>query len=385
MSNPHFDVTVVGAGPAGAVTARRLAQAGLRVLLVERSAFDASRVGESLAPAVQPLLAELELWQEFLDLGPLPCFGTKSCWESAELDTHSHLMNPYGSGWHVDRAGLDAMFAAAAERAGARLLLRTELKMFTWRGDRWQLCLSSKLGQTDTIVTSRLLVDATGRSAAPARKLGATRVLFDRLVGAAVHCTESSAEERTHLLVEATPDGYWYSAPLPASCGGNMVALFMTDGDVCSRLGLNRVEAWQSQLARAPFSRERLDAEHVDGVRVVCAQSQRLRRPNVAAPSARSWLAVGDAALAVDPISGSGVCRALRMAKDAGDTLLAIAERPLEAEATLRAYEQRCDDACTAYLFERTDYYSAQTRFKTPFWQRRAQQLHRQTPVAAVV
>src|SRR5205809_8033562 len=75
-----FDVVVVGAGPAGSATALRLSRMGCRVALVERTRFEKPRVGESLSPAVQPLLAELGVWQEFLRLEPLPSYGMRSIW-----------------------------------------------------------------------------------------------------------------------------------------------------------------------------------------------------------------------------------------------------------------------------------------------------------------
>lgn len=53
------DVIVVGAGPAGATTAYYLAQAGLDVLLLEKSAFPRDKVcGDGLTPrAVKQLTA----------------------------------------------------------------------------------------------------------------------------------------------------------------------------------------------------------------------------------------------------------------------------------------------------------------------------------------
>jgi len=102
-----FDVAVIGAGPAGSAIARRLALRGARVALVERTRFEAPRMGESLAPAALPLLTALGLREEFFALKPMRSFGTRSCWGEETPAVHSHLMSPWGCGWHVDRASFE--------------------------------------------------------------------------------------------------------------------------------------------------------------------------------------------------------------------------------------------------------------------------------------
>ena len=115
------DIAVVGGGPSGAALARRLAGHGLAVVLLERTQFGNPRVGESLSPAVQPLLAELGVWDEFLAIGPLPSHGTRSVWGSEDVDEHSHVVSPYGCGWHVERVAFDRMLVDAAVASGAEL------------------------------------------------------------------------------------------------------------------------------------------------------------------------------------------------------------------------------------------------------------------------
>jgi len=359
-----FDVAVVGAGPAGAATARRLAQRGLRVLLLERSRMDTPRIGESLAPAVQPALRSLGVWDDFIALGALPSWGTRSVWGEAQPQSHSHLQNPWGCGWHVDRAAFDRMLAQAAAAAGAQLREGTGLHHAQFDGVAW--CLHT----TDTAAAplqARVLVDATGRRAQLARAFGAKRLQFDSLVGVAVRWLGTAPDEQGHLLVEAAADGWWYSAPLPA---GGMVAMLMTDADLCARQHLNRAPAWHGALAAAPTSHERLRAAACASTpQVHCAHSQRVRQD--AAHAVGPWLAVGDAALAVDPVSGSGVLRALNTAQAAAETVCQVLGAEADWRAAVVAYEAGRDAECTDFLIERAAYYAAEDRFASAFWRRR--------------
>lgn len=361
-----FDVAVIGAGPAGAATARRLAQSGCRVLLIDRSAFDTPRVGESLAPSVQPLLAELGVWDRFIALDPLPSWGTRSVWGAEEPQAHSHLMSPYGCGWHVDRLRFDRMLADAAAAAGAALRTGTRLIECAERGlGTWVLTLSQNAHTCRA--TARVVVDATGRCARLAQQLCAQRFVFDRLVGVATLFGDIDTSREGYILVETTHDGWWYSAPVPRD---RMMVMLMTDSDLCARTKLSALVRWRELLACAPATVARVAGTGLWGPRIFSALSQRLRRGELNAP----WIAVGDAALAVDPISGSGVVRALRSAHSGAETALALIDG--QTRHTIEAYEAGCDLECTTYLHERALYYGVEQRWQeSPFWQRRADAL----------
>ncbi|GAA2931486.1 hypothetical protein GCM10011428_56240 [Streptomyces violaceus] len=47
--------------------------------------------------------------------------GTYASWGSETLHGRSHLHDPHGHGWHLDRSGFDAFLRGAAESAGAEL------------------------------------------------------------------------------------------------------------------------------------------------------------------------------------------------------------------------------------------------------------------------
>jgi flavin-dependent dehydrogenase len=371
-----FDAVVIGAGPAGSATARWLALGGLRVALVERTRFESARIGESLAPQVQEHLRGLGVWSEFLALSPLPSWGTSSVWGETAPREHSHLLSPYGSGWHVDRRAFDHMLAQAAVAAGASLFEGVAVNQSVYREGYWSLRTTSNpplANGNSPALCARVLIDATGRRAQIARALGGQHILFDRLVAVASRFAGIDATEQGHLVVEAAREGWWYSAPLPNGARQDdnaMIAMLMTDADLCRRLRFNHDEIWQALLQSTELTQRRVaSAQRVSKSQVHCAHSQRLRRDH--ASNAGPWLAVGDAALSVDPISGSGVLRALRTGRSAANAVSALLARPSHCQPTLAAYEAEHDEECTKYLLERAQYYASEQRFATPFWRRR--------------
>jgi 2-polyprenyl-6-methoxyphenol hydroxylase-like FAD-dependent oxidoreductase len=64
-----YDVVILGGGPAGAATALSLRSHApdLSVALIEQTNYHATRIGETLPPAVRPLLETIGVWQAFLN------------------------------------------------------------------------------------------------------------------------------------------------------------------------------------------------------------------------------------------------------------------------------------------------------------------------------
>ena len=361
VAGPRFDVAIAGAGPAGSAAALRLAGQGCRVLLVERTSFDKPRVGESLAPAVQPLLRELGVWPEFMELQPLASNGTRSVWGGDTLEVYSHMFSPWGCGWHVDRLAFDRMLAGAAVRAGASLRVATAAVGCEQERDGWTLYLRDTGAYT---IRARMFIDATGRGARLGACVNARRVLLDRLAGVAVQFQGIDSEPEGYVQVETTCDGWWYTAPVPP---GRLMAMLMTDSDLCGRGRFAMGAQWMARLNAAPATQARLCHGHVSwGPQVFSAASHRLRRHE-----RQPWIAVGDAALAVDPISGSGVVRALRTARASAETAVAVLEG--RVEEAIGGYESARDAECTEYLRERAAYYGIERRWlNAEFWRRRA-------------
>ncbi len=342
------DVAVVGGGPAGAVTALLLARAGMKVVLFERSSYESLRFGETLPPSVNPRLRELSLWDRFEALGSVPSYETASAWGDSEPAQRSFLFSPHGHGWHVDRARFDRMLAEAAEDAGARVLRGCRVHKVIRNGASLQL-------EGDEPACVGTIVDATGRAARVARSLGAERVQLDRLVCAA-RVFETGSEVSGDTFIEAEPNGWWYASPLPE--GRRLIALF-ADATHAIRARLASVDGWESAIATTDHARALARGSPRGGVHMVSCASHELR-PVAGA----QWIAVGDAALAADPLSSGGVSFALRSAVAASEVLMG---------GDRCAYQGLVSAAASEYRQIRTQIYGWEKRFaESDFWRLRA-------------
>src|SRR5579883_1189224 len=181
------DVLIAGAGPAGAAVAIALA-ARFRVVVVERAPAAPFRYGEALAGAALPLIDAL---------------GARAAFEA---------QGPRGCGRHLDRAAFDALLRNTAALRGAVLRCPARITEVTREGGGWQARVAS--GAASETVRAWLLIDATGRAAALARRLGARLTPSDRLI-CIWSCSEGAAGGAGFSATEATEDGWWYAAPVP--------------------------------------------------------------------------------------------------------------------------------------------------------------------------
>ena len=353
LMRQSFDVVVAGGGPAGAVTALDLCRRGFRVVLIEQSAYENFRVGETLPPEMRRLLTELGVWERFLASDRLESYGIGSAWETPTARHHDFLFNPYGCGWHVDRAGFDAMLACAAADRGAQLMVGARITALH-QDVNGQCLLEVVEGGKKRTLRGRLLVDATGRKASIVRRLGCGVQAVDRLVGAVAVLPRSGAAQWT--LIEAVENGWWYSAPLP---GDRAVFAYMTDSD------LWRNSSWEELLKLAPLTSQRAAAmEKLPRIRIVSAASL-LRQP-VTGPN---WIAAGDAALAFDPLSGLGIYKAIECGLRSS---AAIAQYFEGDRSGMVEYENWTVEGFRSYLAMRRQFYGSVERWPgSRFWQRR--------------
>jgi len=355
-----LDVAVVGGGPAGCATAIALARRGLAVALLERSCYDTPRVGETLPPESRVPLAALDSLQRVDDGMHLRSSGIVSVWGENLPFHNDFVFNPYGHGWHLDRRRFDATLARSAADAGVHVLVASTVRRCEAHSDGFDIEVD-RAREGASRLRSRFVVDATGRGCSPLPGV-AHRIVYDKLVGLVGFVIPPHGQSDTRTLLEAVCDGWWYTALLP---GNRRVVAYMTDGD---QLKLHRRDLFRFFVARlreAPHTRAKVGMpSDVESLHVLAASTYR----HVSIHGER-WLKVGDAACAYDPLSSSGVLKALQSGLDAA----AAIEAWLAGDAAAPArYAARIQQRFTAYLGTRAIYYGREMRWPaSPFWQRR--------------
>ncbi|MBP33163.1 hypothetical protein [Methylobacterium sp.] len=326
----------------------------MRVLVLDRVAAG-PKIGEALPGAASRLLARNGLPVPSVGDGHWRLTGTLSAWGDDALEGTDFLRDPDGPGWRLERARFDAGLRIAAQEAGA-VLHPARLRAVEAADDGWRITADD-----GTAFQAARLVDATGRAAAVARRLGARRLREDDLVAVYGVGRGAGASCLARTLVEARPEGWWYAARLPA---GGVLASFQVRAAEARRLLDCRAQptAWLEAVQATLHVRAALaDVTFADRPRAVEAGSARS-----SCIGGEGWIACGDAALAFDPISGQGLFSALYGGVLAAGVLLA----PEGQRGTrLAAYIERHAAIRRAYRHRYDLTYAAEQRWPDlPFW-----------------
>ncbi|MGK7952943.1 MAG: NAD(P)/FAD-dependent oxidoreductase [Xenococcaceae cyanobacterium] len=151
---PEFDVVIVGAGPAGGQCARLLALANYRVLLVEQQEnFDRHNFSSAATP--------LETLKQF----DLPTEVVGSFWHNitivtSKIDRTWNSSKPLGA--VLNFAKLRQFLAREVTNFGGEVWLGCRYIKYVTTENKTQVVLRTKGSKTDIIVSTKVLVDATG-------------------------------------------------------------------------------------------------------------------------------------------------------------------------------------------------------------------------------
>jgi flavin-dependent dehydrogenase len=347
MAELSCDVCVIGGGPAGAAVAARLTAYGHDVRLIERTGSPTARFGQCLSPGALPLLEALGL-------------ATSPGVREAEMITRWAGAERRSATLVLDRGAFDASLLEAAEAAGVRVHRPATAGRLRFECGSWHVEVRERDRRVD--LECRFVVDAGGRPGAlrrpRIRSSARTTALYGRW----------RAAPQTGVRVEAGHDAWFWAATLPDSTLGVMAFL---DRERCAGLG----RAAMTLLYRALISTSELIGPYLDApcdpeVRVCDASG------SVAVNAAdRRGVKVGEAAIALDPLSSQGVQTALATAMQGGIVAHTALRHPDAAPAAIAYYREYLRRLAGHHDGLAADHYRRQAEtypHHLPFWSARA-------------
>lgn len=356
----------MGAGVAGCATAIMLKQTlpQLHVRIIDKGlpVNNKKSIGETLPPQSSQLLKQLGLWDRFLACNFLKSYGTSSTWGSGELYQNEFIYSPFGNGWHLDRNKFDHMIREEALSIGVKIDFSVSLSDVIKNNNSWKIKCKSTI-TSRTAYKAGFIIDATGRKAMLASKLGSDKLKVDKLVGYyQFYPSKKTSSLGNGACVESDELGWWYSAGLP---NNELVIGFMTDSDIGHDFQLKEHANLFSMLQNCQYTKQRVEQSQTKNEVIPIAASSQVMSPIIG----ENWLAVGDAASTYDPISSSGIFKSLAMSRFAAYAIIDALKGNLLG---FKRYKQMVEKDFEDYLKKRQKYYAEEKRFSSStFWQRR--------------
>ncbi|MDQ3130033.1 MAG: NAD(P)/FAD-dependent oxidoreductase [Acidobacteriota bacterium] len=332
IQNPKSKILIVGAGPAGASLAIRLAQSGFEVSLIEREDFPRHKLcGEFISPECLSHFQELGVLDSMLSAG-----GGRITQTVFYAPNGKNVVVPtewFGNSsgaLSLSRAEMDFRLLEKAREVGVRVLEETQAVGILFEKD--SVCgikVKSKDGKTYEIAAD-LTIDATGRANVLGKLAAKSKVqsskskvigiqnpkskIQNQLVGFKTHL-ENVNLEKNRCEIYFFRGGY---GGLSRVENGLANHCFLIKSDVVKEFNGDAEKIVEEVIFKNKRAAETLkEAVPVLDWLAVSVSGFGLKNLNPAA----NLFSVGDSAAFIDPFTGSGMLMALESAKILADCI----------------------------------------------------------------
>ncbi len=311
----EYDITIVGAGPAGSSAAIRLARSGARVALVEQKKFPRPKLcGEFVSPECIAHFDELGVTDRLKKVEP-PRVDRTAFYSSSgkKISIDSHW---FGSGHAIgiSRAALDDELLNVARDADVTVYEGSAFKRSKWSADAHESEITVPGGTR--VLRSKIIIDATGRTRAVARQFDSSKTIKPDHVAFKAHL-------RDVQVADGACEIYSYKGGY-GGCnlveGGVANLCFIVTAKLAREFGSDPAALMREVVFDNRRAQEVLhDAVSVtDWLAVAIGKYGR----GTLAP-AENVICIGDAAAFIDPFTGSGILMALQSGKIAAEAATA--------------------------------------------------------------
>jgi len=304
-------------------------------------------------------LKKLEIPNSIINEHSIPCTEIQNTWGSSTIHHNESIFNPFGDSYILSRPDFDNALLQYCKKLGINIQSGVRITAIKKTENGWDLISKTKSHNVDFII------DASGRTSKfNFGKVRHEKLQQDSLIGITKHLVNSEVikAEKSHVLVESTQNGWWYTTQI---ANGKMISTFMTDPTIVSRYKNSQSEFWNEELIKTVHTKERLLPFALNNtVYTQSANSQIAKQIQ-----GDGWLKVGDAAQSFDPLSSAGIIKGLKMGISAADALHSYISGNSNA---LIEYEEITKLQYKEYQQKRNEYYANETRWNnTPFWYHR--------------
>lgn len=329
----HFDVLVVGGGPAGSMAAAGVLKASpeASVGLIDPDSDTRHRIGEALLTGTVMSLQDAGLDDVVAEAGFHHKIGASYVWgETREPwyvnyprlsgDTYPARFKDetgYRRSLHVPRDRFDPLLRRAVERRGVEIVkdkVRTVKTVDTQDGP----AIVSITTDSGEIVTAKRYIDASGHAHALARHVtkrqavGSPRIArFAYTPGIDWNIAERNGFDPHRTNIVSNENGWFWAIHLGEAGRGLTSLGFVSTPEIASKLTFDNCTDAFPELRAFGFGDGYLDPRTFDGKRADSFYGHPDYSFACERLHGRNWSLAGDAAMFIDPILSQGVTLAV--------------------------------------------------------------------------